>query len=266
MATPTTAEESPFLSTEPPPLAARGLAWILIALFVFTTIVAAVLKLPETIASPFVLIPIRGADPVRAPRSGTIAQVFAAEGHTVAKGAPLFAIRSDEFRNRLSEKTALESQLRGSTESQENARRKSEIEGRAAEEELHALRLRSSFLERVITLKRDQLALTLEQADRAKKLADQGIASLDDRSNALIRNSQAGMELEQLRADLHANESAIQRLLEQNAARKSTTAEAERTALEKAEQMRIRLVAAIPRSAPPESCRYPLPAMASFSA
>ncbi|MCC6128865.1 MAG: HlyD family efflux transporter periplasmic adaptor subunit [Acidobacteria bacterium] len=237
------AEEAPFLANEPPPLVARGLSWILISLFAFAVLLAAIVKLPETVVAPFVLVPVRGTDPIKAPRGGVVTQAFAAEGRTFTKGAALFTIRSDEILNRISERDGLESQLRGLAESLRNLRNKNEIEVRSAAEELRALEIKSSYLERLLKLKKDQLALTREQVDRAYKLAEQGLASFDERSEALIRSGQTAMELEQLAADVKSNESAIARLKQQNAARNATFLETERTTLEKEEQTRIKLQA-----------------------
>ncbi|PYK73882.1 MAG: hypothetical protein DME44_00025, partial [Verrucomicrobia bacterium] len=46
----------------------------------------------------FVLIPREGADPIQSPRLATVNRVSVAEGQTVAAGAELFLLRSDEIR------------------------------------------------------------------------------------------------------------------------------------------------------------------------
>ena len=59
----------PFLEAEAAPWAVRGLATFLIALFVVAVLAAALIRVPETVTSRFVLVPLHGADPVRvAPR------------------------------------------------------------------------------------------------------------------------------------------------------------------------------------------------------
>jgi multidrug efflux pump subunit AcrA (membrane-fusion protein) len=240
---PAPGEETPFLAPDPPPVVARGLAWVLLLIFLTAAVLAAIVKIPDTIVARFILVPVRGADPVRAPKGGTIVQAAASEGRIYEQGAVLFAIRSDEFRNRVSEKGTYEAQLRGSAESVENLRKKNALEEQAAQDEVLSLEKRALYLQRLVALKNEQLALTKEQAERAKKLAEQGIASFDERSNTLIRHSQAVMEAEQLEADVKANDVARVRLAKQNAARRATFEEAERTELQKAEELRIKLVA-----------------------
>ena len=85
--------EVPFLDTDPPHWAARGLAYFLIVFFLVACIVAILLHLPETVSSPFTLAPIRGTDAVRTLRSGMVAEIRTSEGQPVEKGATLFVVR-----------------------------------------------------------------------------------------------------------------------------------------------------------------------------
>ncbi|MCM3875301.1 MAG: HlyD family efflux transporter periplasmic adaptor subunit [Thermoanaerobaculia bacterium] len=234
-------DESPFLPGDPPPFAARSLAWLLIALFIVTVAVAVAVKVPETVVAPFALVPMRGTDPVRASRGGTVTEVLAVEGHPVAKGARLFAIRSQEFGDRSSERKALESSLRGFSESLSNARKRFDSEASARREEARGLADRADYLDRMLTLKREQLTLTKEQSERAKKLADQGLASLNERSDAQIRHSQAVMELEQLQAERLATGSTIEKLRDSQSAKGTEFHEEERALGEKIAQARIRI-------------------------
>src|SRR5207248_9997214 len=55
-------------------------------------------QLPETEHAAFVLIPRDGADPIQSPRLATVSRVSVTEGQTVAAGAELFVMRSDEIR------------------------------------------------------------------------------------------------------------------------------------------------------------------------
>ena len=234
-------DETPFLPSDPPPFAARSLAWLLIALFAVAAAVSVAVKVPETIVAPFALVPVRGTDPVRAPRGGTVTEALAVEGRLVAKGARLFAIRSQEFGDRASERKTLEGSLRGFAESLSNARKRFDSEASATREEARSLDDRTAYLDRMLVLKREQLALTLEQAERAKKLADQGLASFNDRSDAQIRHSQTVMELEQLQADRSATGSAIGKLRDTAAAKATEFHEVERVLEEKIAQARIRI-------------------------
>jgi len=234
-------DEEPFLPSDPPPFAAQSLAWLLIALFVVVAAVSVAVRVPETIVAPFSLVPVRGTDPVRAPRAGTVTEVLAVEGRPVVRAARLFAIRSQEFGDRSSERRTLEGSLRGLAESLSNARKRFESESGAAREEARSLDDRAAYLDRMLALKREQLALTKEQSERAKALADQGLASFNDRSDAQIRHSQSVMEFEQLQSDRNATGSTIVKLRDTEAARKTAFQEEERAFEEKIAQARIRI-------------------------
>jgi multidrug efflux pump subunit AcrA (membrane-fusion protein) len=236
-------DEAPFLPSDPPPFAARSLAWLLIALFAVAVAVSVAVKVPETVIAPFALVPVRGTDPVRAPRGGTVTEALAVEGRPVVKGARLFAIRSQEFGDRASERKALEGSLRGFAGSLSNARERFNSEASATREEARGLADRAAYLDRMLALKREQLTLTKEQSERAQKLADQGLASLNDRSDAQIRHGQAVMELEQLQADRSATQTAIERLRDMAAAKGTQFHEEERILEEKIAQARIRIEA-----------------------
>jgi membrane fusion protein len=138
---------------------------------------------------------------------------------------------------------ALEAGLRGLAESLSNARKRFDSEDGGRREEARSLTDRAAYLDRMLALKRDQLALTKEQAERAKTLADQGLASFNDRSDAQIRHSQTVMELEQLQADRDATGSAIEKLRDTEAAKGTEFREEERVLEEKIAQARIRIAA-----------------------
>src|SRR5690242_10744902 len=104
-------EEAPFLEEAPPHWAARGLAILLLVLFVAAMVASIVITLPETIASPFVLVPGHGADPIRAARGGVIAAVRVSEGQAVERGTPAFVVRSAAVGDRSAELSSLETQL-----------------------------------------------------------------------------------------------------------------------------------------------------------
>jgi multidrug resistance efflux pump len=90
--------ESEMLPQDPPPSIIRYTGWLLIALFLFGLLIAIILKLPETVHCPFVLVPATGADPIQSPHQGIISRVLVGEGQTVQRGAELFVLRSDEIR------------------------------------------------------------------------------------------------------------------------------------------------------------------------
>jgi multidrug resistance efflux pump len=91
--------ESEMLPQDPPPWFVGSLAWLLIAIFGVALLAALVVRLPETVSCPFVLVPAGGADPIQSPRLAVIHQVDVAIGQTVKKGDPLYVLRSDEIRD-----------------------------------------------------------------------------------------------------------------------------------------------------------------------
>ena len=101
--------ESEMLPQDPPPKVIRFIGWWLISLFVIGLLVAIFVHLPETEHAAFVLVPREGADPIQSPRLATVSRVLVTEGQTVAAGAELFVLRSDEIR-------AFDTQLRTLTE------------------------------------------------------------------------------------------------------------------------------------------------------
>jgi hemolysin D len=90
--------ESEMLPQDPPPWMIRSLAWMLMAAFLFALLLAIVMRLPETVHCPFVLVPATGADPIQSPRQAVISHVAVGEGQTVKGGEELFVLRSDEIR------------------------------------------------------------------------------------------------------------------------------------------------------------------------
>jgi len=86
------------LPQEPPPWIIRSTGWILLAAFLFTLLIAIVMRLPETVRCPFVLVPGTGADPIQSPVRAIISHVGVDEGQPVKAGEELFVLRSDEIR------------------------------------------------------------------------------------------------------------------------------------------------------------------------
>jgi multidrug resistance efflux pump len=90
--------ESEMMPQEPPPWIIRSTAWILLAAFLFALLIAIVMRLPETVRCPFVLVPATGADPIQSPVRAIISHVGVDEGQPVKAGAELFVLRSEEIR------------------------------------------------------------------------------------------------------------------------------------------------------------------------
>ncbi len=143
--------DEPFLESDPPHWAARGLVWIVLGVFAATLVASIVITLPERVSSPFELVPGHGADPIRASRSGVVTAVRIAEGQTVARGVPAFVIRSSLAGDRSAELRSLETQIGGTDESRLNTRQRYESQRRADAEDERRLSLRAAHL-------RDKLA------------------------------------------------------------------------------------------------------------
>src|SRR6266700_5059184 len=85
--------ESEMSPQEPPPWIIRSTAWLLMAAFLVALLIAIVMRLPETVRCPFVLIPATGADPIQASHQAIISRVAVSEGQTVESGEELFGLR-----------------------------------------------------------------------------------------------------------------------------------------------------------------------------
>jgi membrane fusion protein len=233
-------DEAPFLETAPPHWAARGLAYMMILLFFAAVVVSIFLHLPETVSSPFTLVPVRGTDAVRTLRSGVVLEAPASEGQSVTKGATIFVIRSRDVGERFSELETLESQLRNNVESLANSRRKYESERRADEEEARRLEATRVQLARMLSLRREQLSVAREQLERSKKLADQGLTSWVEYTDYKLKASQSGLELQQLETQERDNLAAIEKLRHDSEARDAEFRELERSVRESTEKSGFR--------------------------
>ncbi len=225
------APEGPaFLAHSAPPWAARGLVWLLRGVFAATAIAAFVIRVPETVVSRFVLIPMEGVDQIRAPKDGSITEIRAGEARPVAKGEPLLAIRSGAIGDRAAEMRALEIAAAGSAERLQNESHRHESQRRADAEESTRLRSRWTHLgqklaehhtlrktrqaryraalaihendieiaRREIEFKQKQHAVAKELADRIGPYYQQGIISWLEYHNRQLEATKLAAELVQL--------------------------------------------------------------------
>lgn len=109
--------ESEMLPQEPPPWIIRSMAWLLMAAFLFALVLAIIMRLPETVHCPFILVPATGADPIQSPHQAIISRVAVSEGQTVKSGEELFVLRSDEIRGWDTEFRTLTEDLRNREQS-----------------------------------------------------------------------------------------------------------------------------------------------------
>jgi multidrug efflux pump subunit AcrA (membrane-fusion protein) len=166
----------PYLSLEPPSWGARSLAACLIALFLIAAIGSVVIRLPETVICPFVLVPREGLDPVRAPYDGIVIAVRVADAQDVAEGQELFVIRSDSTADRSGELTTLEHQINGAQDALANAKKKFDNERQVDDLEGARLKARGADLTRKTAstraIQQTQERITRADLDIAKTVVE----------------------------------------------------------------------------------------------
>ncbi len=230
-----------FLGSELPHWAARGLAYVLIALFVVAVAASVLVRVPETVAGHFVLVPVRGTDPIRSARTGLVVTVGAVEGVPVAQGSALFLIRSQPVGDRFAELKTLEARSRGAEESLTHARARYESQRLADEGEGHRLRGRLQSLARIVQIKRGELALAREVAGRYRSVHEQGLVSWVEKSRPQLEGDKVQAELEQALTDRAETQAALVALQHGSAARHAEHLEKERALQEEIEQAGIRM-------------------------
>jgi membrane fusion protein len=204
--------DPPFLETDPPHWVARGLSTVIIAVFVVAVVAASVVRVPETVAGSFVLVPERGADPVRAAREGTVSDVRTNEGQTVERGATLFVIRSQAIGDRNAEMRGLAMQKSGVDQRLSNARAEYASQHRADELEAKRLETRLGSLDRTATLKQKQFKTARDLADRSKRGQQQGVVVGFDADRLGLEADRLESDLETTAADLDDTRASLARL------------------------------------------------------
>src|ERR1044072_840740 len=128
-----------FLALAPPHWPARGLSYAVIAIVLIAAIASVVIKLPETVTADFVLVPVRGTDPIKATRQGIVNDLFVSEGQKVNQGDVIATLRSESAGDRAAELMTVQTQLAGTGESFLNAKAKFLAQTRADEQEISKL-------------------------------------------------------------------------------------------------------------------------------
>jgi multidrug efflux pump subunit AcrA (membrane-fusion protein) len=159
--------ESDMLPQEPPPWIFRMVAWLLLAAFLWALIIAIVVRLPETVRCPFVLIPAVGADPIQSPRQAVISRVAVEEGQPVKKGDELFILRSDEIRSWDTQLRTLNEDLRSKQESLTRSEAAYTAQLQIKKAEIEQAKSEVQFRENHATTSRDLVT-------RMEKLAKEG--------------------------------------------------------------------------------------------
>lgn len=160
-------QSSEMLPTDPPPAAIRAIGWLLVVIAAAAAAALIVVQVPETVRSPFVLVPTDGADPIQAPRLAVVATVRVTEGQRVKAGEELFVLRSDEIRTWRTEMTTAASDLqaRAATIVKTEADYRDRLEIKKGE--IAQGRREIEFLRQALATKRDLLARTAALAREA---------------------------------------------------------------------------------------------------
>ncbi len=230
---------TPYLTSDPPHWATRGLSYLLMLMFLALLVAAITIKVPETISAPFVLAPRRGTDPVRASRRGIIQQVELAEGQAVAQGAKLFVIRSEQTGDQSADLRTLEMQLRGTHESLRLASDRYHSQQQGATEERARLQGQIEHLERMAELKIGEQTLAREVAESYAQLRKEGLAGTTISKEKQNEVTRLIGQLEQLRNEQRDTRAALERLGHTEAMQRNEYSERERGLREEIEKAKI---------------------------
>lgn len=240
---PVTNEDAEFLDSSPPHWAANGLSWFILLIALLAAVAVAVVRVPETVAGRFTLLPVSGVDPVRAFRDGVVSSVPTAEGAQVQRRAPLFVLRSSPMGDRAADRRTLETQRDADRTRLTIAASQRETQRRAGRSEIQRLESRGAYLDRILVSKRQRLALLRELADSANSGARRGsigrleAARLDFEASTIAEEIQTA---DDERDDVRAS---IQRIRQDEEARDLEYQQTRRTLEESIETARIRITA-----------------------
>ncbi len=232
---------APYLDPEPPPWAARGLAWVLLLLFAAAALTSVLLRVPETVSASFVLAPVHGTDPVRAFKDGIVTEVRAVDAQAVAAGETMFVIASPPVGDRAAEWEGLKAQIAGAAERLANARDRYEGQQRADGQEDQKLKARLESADRTIQKNSEQLALAAELAERQKRTFEEGVSSWMDLARLRLEINRLEVEAEQAKAQREDTRRAIDKLHFERRSRQAEFKEVERSLGEELEKARIRM-------------------------
>jgi multidrug efflux pump subunit AcrA (membrane-fusion protein) len=233
-------DPAPFLDPSPPPWAARSLAWVLLAIFVVAAIGLVLVQVPESVSARFVLVPVRGTDPVRTLHNGVVSAVRVNDADTVEAGAILFTIESEDVGDRTSERDSLGTSLSGGALRLANERDKYENQRRADEQEAGRLQQRLQALESQATLTNRQAELAREVATRQQRSYDEGLISWLEASRPRLEADRLTAEAEQVRAEAAETRAASARLRFEMASRRAAFDEVSRAVEEELARARTR--------------------------
>jgi membrane fusion protein len=214
----------PFLDPAPEAWAARSFATLLIGLALVALVGSALVRVPETVTAPFELVPVHGADPVRAPRAGVVREVRATEGATLAAGDTIFVLGSDLQSDRRSGLRGAESRRDGARDvvAHLDAERHSREKADAAE--IERLERQLADLDKRIPLARDALRITLDVLSRYQDLLRKDLVSRTQVATHELEATSRRAELQELEGERAALGASLEALRNQRDAQASATA------------------------------------------
>ena len=234
-------DDPPFALAEPPHWAARGLTYLLVGLVLLLGASSVAVTIPETVSGHFVVVPVRGLDPLRSPRKGIARAVRGVEGQHVGRGETLFVIRSEPAGDRFADLRTLQEQLQSTETRETDTRRQYENQLLADREEERTLRDRLASLERTIAIKQRQYDLSASLAANYRQaLATRAISTMEY-SRPQLDADQLAADLEQAQEQREETRAAIDKLHHEMEVHRIAALDQRRTLESQAEDARIRI-------------------------
>jgi hemolysin D len=158
------------LRPDPPPQIIRWTAWLLMGIFIVLFLASVLVRIPETVRCPFVLVPQNGADPIQSPLLALVQAVKVTEGQEVPAGTELFVLRSDEIR-------AWQTQLRTGEEDLRNLQTRTGKMEEYYNAQVAIKKQEIQSAERDADFRKEHLATMRDVLERNQKLADEKLVS-----------------------------------------------------------------------------------------
>lgn len=193
---------------EMPFRAAHTIGLLIILLFLTVGVSSIVVKIPESIRCPFVLVPEGGSDPVQSPFQGVLREAYVIEGEQVRAEQLLFVIRSNEIHAWTTEMQTLKGDLRAL-----ELRRQSSVKAHKTRTETAQTEIAQHESE--IDYQKKYLATYQDIGERMAELRRQGLASVTELLNhevglAGAERDVALAEQSHLKAQLQLRQLAIE--------------------------------------------------------
>jgi membrane fusion protein len=162
-------------------------------------VVAVAVRVPETVTATFTLVPLRGADPIRALRRGVVREARVVTGQPVGAGALLFAIAAPDAADRAGELRGVERELSDAEARVANLRRAFDEQRAADLQERGRLLSRADALAARLAIQKRELAIASEILRRYEDSHKQGLT-------AWIESGRAEADVTRLQAEAAATE------------------------------------------------------------